>query len=129
MLALSVEAVHRELACLLAEASEFILLYSKLRGVDHDLVQIEPLQVFIVVSEKVGDNFLFVCILFSADDANVLDLTSRALERGDGAASLIPYCEHSVGTAVYVLLHAIGEEVLVTMWASNLHADGHPRKL
>ena len=45
----------------------------------------------------------------------------------DGVASLIPYCEHSVGTAVYVLLHAIGEEVLVTMWASNLHADGHPR--
>ena len=82
VLALGVEAVHRELACLLAEASEFILLYSKLRGVDHDLVQIEPLQVFIVVSEKVGDNFLLVCILFSADDANVLDLTSRALERG-----------------------------------------------
>lgn len=43
VLVLGVEAVHRELACLLAEASEFILLYSKLRGVDHDLVQIEPL--------------------------------------------------------------------------------------
>ena len=47
---------------------------------------------------------------------------------GNGVASLIPDVEHSARATLAMLLHALGEEELVAVLATNVHACGHLRK-